>query len=255
MRGSKPPRCTILTAASWRRSRFHWQQNAGRLTARQEAKKTVAAKLRAIFRGRTVAERLLRAADEAWRREHPDLENGPRKPCLRGGPFSTYRQRTACGSTPPTVFGASTENCADIAERISPRFIRRGAPQSRTVCGISARTRPGDTRSASGRNPYGRPSKISPGKRPAKWSRSGIGRQSTFHGMRQSKSRLGRRYPPGGNQGVISYWIRWRPQRDLNPCCRRERPVSWTWLDDGDETRRQRTSWWAVLDSNQRLSA
>ena len=26
----------------------------------------------------------------------------------------------------------------------------------------------------------------------------------------------------------------WRPQPDLNRCCRRERPVSWTWLDDGD---------------------
>jgi hypothetical protein len=41
----------------------------------------------------------------------------------------------------------------------------------------------------------------------------------------------------------------WRPQRDLNPCCRRERPVSWARLDDGD------LGWWAVLDSNQRLSA
>ena len=26
----------------------------------------------------------------------------------------------------------------------------------------------------------------------------------------------------------------WRPQPDLNRCCRRERPVSWTGLDDGD---------------------
>ena len=25
-----------------------------------------------------------------------------------------------------------------------------------------------------------------------------------------------------------------RPRRDLNPCCRRERPVSWARLDDGD---------------------
>ena len=26
----------------------------------------------------------------------------------------------------------------------------------------------------------------------------------------------------------------WCPQRDLNSCCRRERPVSWARLDDGD---------------------
>ena len=26
----------------------------------------------------------------------------------------------------------------------------------------------------------------------------------------------------------------WRPRRDLNPCRRRERPVSWARLDDGD---------------------
>jgi hypothetical protein len=31
-------------------------------------------------------------------------------------------------------------------------------------------------------------------------------------------------------------WMKanWRPQPDLNRCRRRERPVSWTWLDDGD---------------------
>ena len=29
--------------------------------------------------------------------------------------------------------------------------------------------------------------------------------------------------------------LKWRPQPDLNRCCRRERPVSWTGLDDGDE--------------------
>ena len=28
--------------------------------------------------------------------------------------------------------------------------------------------------------------------------------------------------------------ISWRPQGDLNPCRRRERPVSWARLDDGD---------------------
>ena len=32
------------------------------------------------------------------------------------------------------------------------------------------------------------------------------------------------------------YKGRWRPQGDLNPCRRRERPVSWARLDDGDET-------------------
>ena len=29
----------------------------------------------------------------------------------------------------------------------------------------------------------------------------------------------------------------WRPRRDLNPCYRRERAVSWAGLDDGDAVR------------------
>jgi len=33
---------------------------------------------------------------------------------------------------------------------------------------------------------------------------------------------------------TITYCNNWRPQGDLNPCRRRERPVSWTKLDDGD---------------------
>ncbi len=45
----------------------------------------------------------------------------------------------------------------------------------------------------------------------------------------------------------------WRPQRDLNSCRRRERPVSWTWLDDGDV--KSIMCWWVVRGSNARLSA
>ena len=33
---------------------------------------------------------------------------------------------------------------------------------------------------------------------------------------------------------VLSSRKVWRPRRDLNPCYRRERPVSWAELDDGD---------------------
>ena len=51
---------------------------------------------------------------------------------------------------------------------------------------------------------------------------------------------------------LISYKKDWRPRRDLNPCRKRERLVSWTWLDDGDACIKL---WWAVLGSNQRLSA
>ena len=37
-----------------------------------------------------------------------------------------------------------------------------------------------------------------------------------------------------GQPKLANPCIFWRPQRDLNPCCRRERPVSWARLDDGD---------------------
>ena len=33
---------------------------------------------------------------------------------------------------------------------------------------------------------------------------------------------------------TLTIIILWRPRRDLNPCYRRERPVSWAELDDGD---------------------
>lgn len=32
----------------------------------------------------------------------------------------------------------------------------------------------------------------------------------------------------------LSLLFCWRPRRDLNPCYRRERAVSWAGLDDGD---------------------
>ncbi len=34
--------------------------------------------------------------------------------------------------------------------------------------------------------------------------------------------------------GIEENEKKWRPRRDLNPCRRRERPVSWARLDDGD---------------------
>jgi len=56
-------------------SQFHLQQNAGHFVTRQEAKKTVAAQLRALFNtpDRVEAERFLKAALDAWRKEHPKL--------------------------------------------------------------------------------------------------------------------------------------------------------------------------------------
>ena len=37
-----------------------------------------------------------------------------------------------------------------------------------------------------------------------------------------------------GSEGRYNSLINWRPQRDSNPRRRRERPVSWARLDDGD---------------------
>ena len=51
---------------------------------------------------------------------------------------------------------------------------------------------------------------------------------------------------------AVSYWFIWRPQGDLNACCRRERPVSWTRLDDGDvifgrDYRAKRMGWRIIV--------
>ena len=59
----------------WQRCQFHLQQNAGQFVTRQEAKKSVASQLRALFNApdRAEAERLLKIALEAWRKAHPKL--------------------------------------------------------------------------------------------------------------------------------------------------------------------------------------
>ena len=36
------------------------------------------------------------------------------------------------------------------------------------------------------------------------------------------------------SETLKAFIFKWRPQGDSNPCRRRERPVSWTGLDDGD---------------------
>lgn len=73
--GLKAARRAVLPSAPWQRCQFHLQQNAGQLVTRQEARKTVAGELRAIFNAPdgTEAERLLKAALATWRKEHPKL--------------------------------------------------------------------------------------------------------------------------------------------------------------------------------------
>jgi len=73
--GPKAACRAVLPSVPWQRCQFHLQQNAGHFVTRQEAKKTVAAQLRAIFNAPDLAEaeRFLKAALDAWRREHPKL--------------------------------------------------------------------------------------------------------------------------------------------------------------------------------------
>lgn len=73
--GLKAARRAVLPSVPWQRCQFHLQQNAGQFVTRQEARKTVADKMRAIFNApdRMEAERLLKAALEVWRKEHPKL--------------------------------------------------------------------------------------------------------------------------------------------------------------------------------------
>ena len=40
--------------------------------------------------------------------------------------------------------------------------------------------------------------------------------------------------PPHMEESILRQETQKRPQRDSNPRRRRERPVSWAWLDDGD---------------------
>lgn len=73
--GLKAARRAVLPAVPWQRCQFHLQHNAAQFVTRQEAKKSVAAQLRAVFNApdRAEAERLFKAALESWRKEHPKL--------------------------------------------------------------------------------------------------------------------------------------------------------------------------------------
>lgn len=73
--GLKAARRAVLPSVSWQRCQFHLQQNAGQFVTRQEANKTVAAQLHAIFNApdKAEAQRLLQSALDAWRKDHPRL--------------------------------------------------------------------------------------------------------------------------------------------------------------------------------------
>lgn len=73
--GLEAARRAVLPGVPWQRCQFHLRQNARQFVTRQEARKTVAAKMRAIFNApdRGEAERLLRVALEASRRERSKL--------------------------------------------------------------------------------------------------------------------------------------------------------------------------------------
>lgn len=73
--GLKAARRAVLPAVPWQRCQFHLQQNAGQFVTRQEAKKSIAAQLRAIFNApdQTEAQRLFKLALASWHKEHPKL--------------------------------------------------------------------------------------------------------------------------------------------------------------------------------------
>lgn len=56
--------------------------------------------------------------------------------------------------------------------------------------------------------------------------------RETSDGPNSPASRPAGALLPGGRISPMAG--KWRPRRDLNPCRRRERPVSWARLDDGD---------------------
>ena len=73
--GLKAARRATLPSVPWQRCQFHLQQNAGSYITRQDQKKPVAQRIRAIFNApnKAEAERLLRQALDAWQTEAPKL--------------------------------------------------------------------------------------------------------------------------------------------------------------------------------------